>query len=144
MRCCSVILRDAARAGVGAESISGASDESLICGVVAIEPTSIAGVISAGVAGAGAAGVESAAGVLALGGRRLSGRKGLPIFGIGIRVGTGVVGLGWCRGGTHCGARTRRREILRRNRLLLQLGHDYRTIRTRRARRDRQHQQKYG
>jgi hypothetical protein len=31
-----------ARAGVGALLISGAREESLICGVVAIEPTSIA------------------------------------------------------------------------------------------------------
>jgi hypothetical protein len=46
-----VILKDAARAGVGALAISGASDASLISGVVAIEPTSIAGAISAGLTG---------------------------------------------------------------------------------------------
>ena len=42
-RSCSVILKDAARAGVGALLISVAREESLICGVVAIEPTSMAG-----------------------------------------------------------------------------------------------------
>ena len=36
--------------------LTGASDESLICGVVAIEPTSIAGAISAGFIGAGCEG----------------------------------------------------------------------------------------
>jgi hypothetical protein len=54
-----VILKDAARAGVGALLIRGASDESLICGVVAIEPTSIAGAISAGVSG----GADTAGGI---------------------------------------------------------------------------------